>query len=272
MTTGDAMSFGVPLLLGLLLVACAFPPGFPSAAISRFPVRLIAAHRTAQSKLFGGKLFSIPGATLVTSLRGWIAGEIVCVSILSLSLTLEPSWSNAASCFVVGPASGLLILYLFVRTQARKQTEKIRASLPVVSFLLSLLLDAGMGSHAAFREVARAIPNGPLATEMDEISRSWMMGIPREDALETSRRRVPLEDYHLFLNLISQGERLGVGLSRGLGEHSSNMLEREGYRAEAAAQRAAVKLLFPLLAFIFPAVALIIFSPVVLRIGEIWGG
>lgn len=271
MSPRDAASFAVPLLLGIFLVARTFPPGFLLSALSRLPARVIAAHRTAQSKLLGARMLAVPGGMLVTSLRGWIAGEIVCVSILSLSLALDPSCSNAASSFVVGSASGLFVLYLFVRAQARKQTDKIRASLPVASFLLSLLLEAGMGSHAAFREVAHAIPKGPLAAEMDEISRSWTMGIPREDALETSRRRVPLEEYHLFLNLISQGERLGVGLSRSLGEHSSNMLEREGHRAEAVAQRAAVKLLFPLMAFIFPAVALIIFSPVILRLWEIWG-
>ncbi len=271
MTIRDAVSLGIPLLLGLVLVARAISPE-TLGALSRLPARVIAAHRAAQSRLVGGRWFPVPGGMLVTSLRGWIAGEIVCVSILSVSLTLEPSWSNAVSSFVVGSASGLSILLLYVRALARKQTETVRVSLPVASFLLSLLLEAGMGSHAAFREVAHAIPKGPLAAEMDEISRSWTMGIPREDALETSRKRVPLEEYHLFLNLISQGERLGVGLSRSLGEHSSNMLAREGHRAEAIAQRAAVKLLFPLIAFIFPAVALIIFSPVILRLWEIWGG
>jgi hypothetical protein len=49
------------------------------------------------------------------------------------------------------------------------------------------------------------------------------------------------------------------------------MLEGEGYRAEAMAQKAAVKLLFPLVAFIFPAVVLIIFSPIILNVWEMWG-
>ncbi len=149
--------------------------------------------------------------------------------------------------------------------------ERIRAALPVASFLLSVLLEAGMGSHSAIREVAGAIPKGPLSRELDEISRAQMLGISREEALEKSRRRVPLDDYHIFLNLVRQGERLGIGLSRALREHSSKMLEGEGYRAEAVAQKAAVKLLFPLVAFIFPAVVLIIFSPIILNVWETWG-
>jgi tight adherence protein C len=98
-----------------------------------------------------------------------------------------------------------------------------------------------------------------------------VLGISREEALEKSRRRVPLDDYRIFLNLVRQGERLGVGLSRALREHSSKMLEGEGYQAEAAAQKAAVKLLFPLVAFLFPAVVLIIFSPILLNVWEMWG-
>jgi len=148
---------------------------------------------------------------------------------------------------------------------------RIRSALPVASFLFSLLLEAGMGSHSAFQEVGRAIPKGPLSRELDEISRARMLGISREEALERSRRRIPLDDYHIFLNLVRQGEQLGVGLSRGLREHSTKMLEGEGYRAEAAAQKAAVKLLFPLVAFIFPAVVLIIFSPILLNVWEMWG-
>lgn len=128
-----------------------------------------------------------------------------------------------------------------------------------------------MGSHSALQETARAIPNGPLTWELEEISRARMLGISREEAVERSRKRVPLEDYHIFLNLVRQGERLGVGLSRALREHSSKMLEGETFRAETTAQKAAVKLLFPLVVFIFPAVVLIIFSPIILNIWEIWG-
>ncbi|MGB5994449.1 MAG: type II secretion system F family protein [Candidatus Deferrimicrobiaceae bacterium] len=128
-----------------------------------------------------------------------------------------------------------------------------------------------MGSHSALQEAARAIPKGALARELEEISRARILGISREEALERSRRRVPLEDYHIFLNLVGQGERLGIGLSRGLREHSSKMLEGENFRAEATAQKAAVKLLFPLVAFIFPSVVLIIFSPIILYVWEMWG-
>lgn len=163
------------------------------------------------------------------------------------------------------------VVYLANRDQARRQMEGIRSSLPIASFLMSLLLEAGMGSYAALQEATRALPRGALARELEELARSRMIGIPRAEAIERSRRRVPLEDYRTFLNLIEQGERLGVGLSQALQEHSSRMMEAQGHRAEMVAQKAAVKLLFPLVVFIFPAVFLIILSPVILSLWEMLG-
>jgi hypothetical protein len=241
MKATDILSFGMPLLVGFSLLYRFFKRTSLPRMMFRVPDKVIEVHQQAHSKLIGGKSFPIPGGMLVTSLRGWMAGEIVWISFLS------------------------------IREQAKKKLENVRSALPVASFLFSLLLEAGMGSHSALQEVSQAIPKGPLARELEEISRARMLGISREEALERSRGRVPLDDYQIFLNLIRQGERLGVGLSRGLREHSSKMLEGEGYRAEAAAQKAAVKLLFPLVAFIFPAVVLVIFSPIILNIMEMWG-
>ena len=79
---------------------------------------------------------------------------------------------------------------------------------------------------------------------------------------------MPVEDYRLFLNHVLQGERLGIGLSRSLRELSAKMLESQEHRAETIAQQAAVKMLFPLVFFIFPAVFLIILSPVILGLWD----
>ncbi len=271
MSVLDVLAFGIPIPAGLLLLFHFFCRADRWRTIPRIPAGVVAVHRLAQSRLVEGKMFPIPGARLVSSLRGWAAGEILWFSVTAAALASNPTVRTFLSSAVIGAGLGGMVVYQSIRDQARKQLGSIRSTLPVAAFLLSLLLEAGMGSHSALQEVSHAIPKGPLAEELKEISRSRSIGIPREEALERSRKRVPLEDYHVFLNLIRQGERLGVGLSRGLREHSSNMLEGDGHRAEATAQKAAVKLLFPLVAFIFPAVALVIFSPVLLHLWDLWG-
>jgi len=267
----DILTFGFPLLTGIFLLCRFFKGTSLPCSIIRIPMKIVEIHRKAHNKLVAGKAFSLSGGMLVTSLRGWVMAEVVGISVIALSLTVDPSLLKIPISFFLGLCLGGFTLFSSVREQAKRQVESVRSSLPVASFLFSLLLEAGMGSHSALQEAARAIPKGPLTRELEEISRARSLGISREEALEISRRRVPLEDYHIFLNLVAQGERLGIGLSRGLREHSSKMLEGEIYRAEASAQKAAVKLLFPLVAFIFPAVVLIIFSPIILDVWEMWG-
>src|SRR4030065_51362 len=267
----EFLSFGISLFAGFSLMVRFFQRSSFPGRVCRLPDQVIAAHRKAQGTLVGGKVVSIPGGMLVTSLRGWMAGEIVWISVVSVSLAVDPSLSSAIFSFFLGLGLGVCTLFLSIREQEKRQVGSVRSPLSLASFRFSLLLEAGMGSHSAFQEVGRAIPKGPLSRELDEISRARMLGISREEALERSRRRIPLDDYQIFLNLVHQGEQLGAGLSRGLREHSTKMLEGEGYRAEAAAQKAAVKLLFPLVAFIFPAVVLIIFSPILLNVWEMWG-
>jgi Flp pilus assembly protein TadB len=267
----DLLFIGVPMVAGIFVLLRFFQRTSLPGAMVRIPETVVEAHRKAHAKLVEGRAFSLSGGMLVTSLGSWLAGEAVGITVTTLSLVLNPSLSHILFSILLGFCLGCATLFLSLRRQANRHVRSVRSSLPFASFLLSLLLEAGMGSHSALQEVARAIPNGPLARELEEITRARTLGISREAALERSRRRVPVEDYHIFLNLVSQGERLGVGLSRGLRDHSSKMLEGELYRAEATAQKAAVKLLFPLVAFIFPAGALIIFSPIILNIWEIWG-
>jgi len=125
-----------------------------------------------------------------------------------------------------------------------------------------------MGASSALQETACSIPQGPLSRELGELVRARSLGVSRGESIERSRQRVPLEDYRLFLNHILQGERFGIGLSKSLRGISGKMLESQDHRAETIAQQAAVKLLFPLVCFIFPAVFLIILSPVILGIWD----
>jgi tight adherence protein C len=176
--------------------------------------------------------------------------------------------SGLAQATAAAALLGSGVAWFSLRGAAREALRSVQRDLPVACFLFSLLLESGMGASSALQETSGSIPTGALARELGELVRSRTLGVPRGDSIERSRRRVPVEDYRLFLNHVLQGERLGIGLSRSLRELSAKMLERQGHRAETIAQQAAVKMLFPLVLFIFPAVFLIILSPVILGL---WG-
>lgn len=266
----DLLLLAAPLLPAFLLLSHAIDRAIRSRAGRSLKEDVARFHGGIHGALVEKDLLPFPGVRLVTSFRAWYAAEASFVCFLILSLSCKPGWRNFASSLFLALVVGALVLFLCLREQSQKEMAEVRASLPVATFMLSLLLDAGIGSHVALQETVAALPPGPLADELGELSRSRMLGVPRDDSLERSRRRVPLDDYQVFLNLVQQGEQLGVGLSRALGEHSRNMLEKRRQRAEMLAQKAAVKILFPLVAFIFPAVFLVILSPVILSLWEMW--
>jgi pilus assembly protein TadC len=266
----DLLLVAAPLLPALLLLSLSL-----DRAIRRYPGRgpkadLARLHGRLQEALTERNVFPFPGVRMVRSVRPWYAAEAAFLAFLVLSVSSRPGWTHLAFSLPLASVFGGLVLFFCLREEARRRMAEVRASLPVASFMLSLLLDAGIGSHVALQETASALPPGPLADELSELSRARMLGVPRDEALDRSRRRVTLDDYHVFLNLVQQGEQLGVGLSRALGEHSRNMLEKRRQRAETLAQKAAVKILFPLVVFIFPAVFLVILSPVLLDLWEMW--
>ena len=243
-----------------------FPPGGGQPVSDR----ISRLHVTARDRLVETGIFPFPGVRLVTSCRPLHAAEAAFLGILAPALIADCSIRRLLLLLPLSGTVGFLVLFLSMREQARQRIRALRSSLPIASFLLSLLLEAGTGSHVALQEVSMALPRGPLADELKEISRARMLGIPRKEALDRSRHRVPLDDYHTFLNLIQQGEELGVGLSRALRDHSGKLLEKQQQRAEALAQKAAIRILLPLVLFIFPAVFLVILSPVLLNLWAMW--
>jgi tight adherence protein C len=271
MTAADTFLIGLPGLAGLLILIRFLDGVIRSGAIARLAMTAARWHVNANRVLIDKGILRFPGIHLVTSPKAWIAGELLFFAAAGLGLSRGLSLKNAFLALLLGAILGGAASYQALQKEARKQIDAIRSALPVASFLLSLMLEAGMGSAAALQEVVRALPPGPLSGELEEIARSRKMGASRAESIEKSRNRIPLDDYRTFLNLIEQGERLGIALSQGLRELSSRIMESQGHRAETLAQRAAVKLLFPLVIFIFPSVFLVILSPVILNLWELLG-
>jgi tight adherence protein C len=234
--------------------------------------RPMQAYRAAHDRLTEGliekRLLRFPGACLVASLRHWAFAELFSLLVFLAVVSGNRSASGLAQATGAAALLGFGAAWISMRGAAQEALRSVQRDLPVACFLLALLLESGMGASSALLETSESIPEGALARELGELVRSRSLGVPRGESIERSRRRVPVEDYRLFLNHVLQGERLGIGLSRSLRELSAKILESQGQRAETIAQQAAVKMLFPLVIFIFPAVILIILSPVILGLWD----
>jgi len=272
MRTRDFLLVGAPMLLGGSILAAFLLRAWKGRSIERTLVAYRYAHDRLMEGLVASRILRFPGAGLVSSLRHWAFAELFALLVFLAGVSVDPSAAGLANAAATAALLGSGVAWIFLRESARKALTSVRRDLPVACFLFSLLLESGMGASSALRETSGAIPEGALATELAVLVRSHAHGVPRRESIERSRRRVPVEEYRLFLNLVLQGERLGIGLSRSLRELSTKMLESQSHRAETIAQQAAVKMLFPLVFFIFPAVFLIILSPVILGLWDKFAG
>jgi Flp pilus assembly protein TadB len=268
MTPLDALLIGIPALLGGSCLAAFLLNGWRERPIARCMDAYRSAHDRLTERLVGKGILRFPGACLVDSLRHWALAEFLALLVFLAGISGDRSSYGLVRATLAAVLLGLVVAWVSLRVAAREALRSVHRDLPVACFLLSLLLESGMGASSALQETSGSIPEGALARELRELVRSRSLGVPRGESIERSRRRAPVEDYILFLNHVLQGERLGIGLSRCLRELSSKMLERQGHRAETIAQQAAVKMLFPLVFFIFPAVFLIILSPVILGLWD----
>jgi len=269
MNGGDLLFIGLPALFGGMFIALSVQRALPNRPVRRLATTYRLAHMRLQEGLIRKNLVRIPGACLVDSMRPWMVGEIAGLLLLLALSSLDRTAKGACGAAGIGAAVAAGTAWLALRGASRLALCSIQRDLAVACFLLSLLLESGMGASPALRETAAAIPRGPLAQELEELVRAHSLGLSRAEAIDRAMRRVPLDDFRLFLNQVRQGERLGIGLSESLRGISERILEHQDHRAETVAQQAAVKMLLPLVCFIFPAVFLVILSPVILGL---WRG
>jgi tight adherence protein C len=163
----------------------------------------------------------------------------------------------------------LVIGYAFPKTWLKgkvkaKQKVVIKA-LPDALDLITTCVEAGLGLDAALQRVAEK-SEGPLAEELAKMLRDVSMGKLRREAMTELSERVGVEELTSFITAIIQAEQLGVGIAQVLRVQSDQLRTKRRQRAERQAQEAPIKMIFPLVLFIFPAFLAVILGPAVIRI------
>ena len=138
-------------------------------------------------------------------------------------------------------------------------------SLPDVLDLISVSVEAGLSFDAALQKVVEKT-SGPLTQEFEKTLQEINMGKPRREALRDMADRINVNDITVFLSAVIQADQLGVSISNVLSIQSKQVRENRRMRAEEAAQKAPVKILIPLVVFIFPTLLIVLLGPAVLQI------
>ncbi len=174
---------------------------------------------------------------------------------------------NAADYLAVGILlGGLLGLFypqIWLNDQVKARHLKITRALPYNLDLLTLSVEAGLDFTGALGKVVEKGKAGPLREEFQLVLKQLKMGKTREEALKMMVARVDLPALTTFVTALIQADKMGTSLGKVLRIQSTQLRIERTPRAEQLANAAPVKMLFPLVACIFPTVFMVLFGPIV---------
>jgi len=157
-------------------------------------------------------------------------------------------------------------LFLLVKISGRK--EKIQKGLPDALDLMVVCVEAGTGLDAAIQRVGEEMKmtNSVLSDEFRLMGMELRAGKQRQEALRNLAMRTDLDDVRSLTTLLIQTDKFGTSLGQALRVHSDSMRTKRFQRAEEIAGKLPVKLIFPLVLFIFPAMLVVVLGPAAIRV------
>ena len=152
-------------------------------------------------------------------------------------------------------------------TPGLKRQARIQALLPDALDMLTVCVEAGLGFDAALSQVARNT-NGPLAAEFARALQEMQIGTSRSQALRAMVARTTVSELRSFVSALIQAGDLGISVAAVLREQAREMRLRRRQRAEEKAQKVPIKILFPLIFCLFPALFVVVIGPGVITISH----
>ncbi|AEI41605.1 type II secretion system F family protein [Paenibacillus mucilaginosus] len=162
--------------------------------------------------------------------------------------------------------AGMLPPY-YLRLKTKQRLRLSLRELPDVLDMLTVSLEAGLGFDAALSKLV-AKSDGVLPGEFRYCLEEIRLGKTRREALSGVRDRLPLDELRVLISSILQAEKLGIGMVQVLRVQSHEVREQRKQRAEEEAMKAPIKMLFPLILFIFPSLFIVLLGPAVIQFIE----
>jgi tight adherence protein C len=179
---------------------------------------------------------------------------------------------GARGAALVAAASAAALGYIapsfYLDSRVKKRQRQIQLALPDALDLLVVCVEAGLGLNQAILRVADEIEH--ISTAMSEelglVNLQIRAGTPRDEALRDLGERSGVEDLRSLATMLIQTDRFGTSVAQALRVHSDTLRTKRRQRAEEAAAKTAIKMLFPLVIFIFPSLFIVILGPAAIQI------
>jgi len=179
---------------------------------------------------------------------------------------------NMIAAILVGVVLGFMAPDVALTQLISRRQGGIRRALPDALDLLVISMEAGLGIDQAMARVGDEIrlTSPTLADEFQIINREQRAGKPRLDAWRSMAERVDIDFVRQFVTMLVQTERFGTPIANALGQFADALRTRRTQAAEEAAAKAGVKLLFPLVFFIFPSIFVVALGPAIIAMGNLF--
>jgi tight adherence protein C len=209
----------------------------------------------------------LTGRSYLLSARQFISLSLVVAIIALVMALLVARWLDSSSLLLplVAAVLGSLLPRLWLRDIRARTVKQVEKQLPVYLDFLTLSMEAGLNLNGALTQAVSKGPVGPLKREFEHVLRDLKSGLPRADALRRMDDRLQIREVTNFVSSVVQSERMGGSIATTLRFQSEQRRTERFQRAEKQAMEAPVKLIFPLVIFIFPVTFIVLGFPIVMK-------
>ena len=226
------------------------------APVPAIKLRAAGLYSVSPEVFHGYRVMLTAALPSVILLNGLAAGSLSSLTVLLMLATAGLAWFAPA---------------LLVGSRAQRRMDRVDRDLPELIDLLIATIEAGLGFAGSLQLVADRF-SGPLGEELRLTLREQNMGLSTEDALSNLLERCETPSVRSFVRAVSQGESLGVSIGTMMRNLAAETRKRRRQAANEKVQKAPVKMLFPLVFMIFPALMIVLLYPAVHQVLEQLGG
>lgn len=177
---------------------------------------------------------------------------------------------DSMTSLIIGGGAGFYIPEVLLTMMKSGRQQKIFLQLPDALDLLVVCVEAGLGLDAALRRISEELaPSAPeVCSELSTANMQLQMGKPRREVLHDLGVRTGVDDMRALVAILIQADRFGTSMAHALRVQSDSMRIKRRQMAEEKAQQSAVKMIFPLVLFIFPGIFVVLVGPAAIQLME----
>lgn len=192
---------------------------------------------------------------------------VVAIVIALVIFLLSRNILYAIVAIAIGGYLAYAILRFSLTSRISARQQSMQRQLPEVLDMISVSVEAGLGFEQAMVEVVRSF-DGPLIDEIEITNREMAMGRSRSDALTILAERCVFDEIQTFTRAIIQATQMGIAIKNVLRTQSEFMRQSRKNKVEEKAMKVSVKILLPMVAFIFPVIFIVLLGPAVVQIAD----